>query len=475
MELGQYFKKAPYIRPALNVGCLMDIPTGFYRIGKHGESILNGGLHRMTGIVGRGNMYKSTLAHFMNLRCFDRYPSAYSLVYDTELTLSMDRLQHLSDQISVNAVQLLEEDPKFLFTDKSRAIGNVWFDQLKNLVGDRLKGAKGPVVTTPFIDDTGEPITVYPPILVEADSVSQMNFDVTQKMFDKHQVGESGLNAEALKEQGAKSQMISQMPQLGARSNMFFILTAHVGDEHTIDAYSPPSRKLSFLKGKNKIKRAPENFTMLPNNLWYTCKDAVLLNDTTKGPEYPLSKDDNIKGDTDLMAITIQNLRAKSGPTGTPFKVVVSQRDGVLVGLTEFLYIKENGRYGLGGHDKSYYLELVPDINLQRTTVRSKINQYPQIRRALEITSELCQIKNFWRHLDSDFVKDPKQLYELLKSKGYDWDILLNHTRGYWVCEEDITPKTPYFLSTMDLLNMCKKEDPYIPWWYDEAVKKLKK
>lgn len=44
------FKKAPKLRPLLNIGCLFDIPTGTYLKGKHGESILNGGLSYITGI-----------------------------------------------------------------------------------------------------------------------------------------------------------------------------------------------------------------------------------------------------------------------------------------------------------------------------------------------------------------------------------------------------------------------------------------
>ena len=63
----QFFQEAPEIRPSLNIGCLFDILlTGTYFIGKHGESILNGGLMYVTGVGGRGNTFKSTIAHFMS-------------------------------------------------------------------------------------------------------------------------------------------------------------------------------------------------------------------------------------------------------------------------------------------------------------------------------------------------------------------------------------------------------------------------
>ena len=37
-------KPAPAIKPLFNIGALLDIPTGMWVHGKHGESILLGGL-----------------------------------------------------------------------------------------------------------------------------------------------------------------------------------------------------------------------------------------------------------------------------------------------------------------------------------------------------------------------------------------------------------------------------------------------
>ena len=335
MQLNEYFVKGPHLRPAFNIGCLLDIPTGTYKTGKHGESILNGGLSHFTGLVGKGNMFKSTIAHFTGLQILSRYSSSSLLIYDTELTATMDRFQRLYNLNNPFYQEDLSESARFLLTDKSVELGNAFFDRLKGVVELRIKHKKSLLKNTPFIDPQLQtPIPILPPMIVEIDSLSQTNFDVVQEMFNKHEVGSSKLNTEALKEAAVKSQMVSQLPQLCARGGMYVIVTAHVGEQHQLDPYAPPAKKLSFLKGKDKIKRVPENFTMLPNNLWLMCRDEVLRNDLTKAPEYPRDKEDNLKDDTDLMAITMQNLRAKSGPTGIPFKLVVSQRDGVHVGLS---------------------------------------------------------------------------------------------------------------------------------------------
>lgn len=479
MSMLNKFKKAPTIRPFLNIGCLFDIPTGTYMKGKHGESILNGGVSYITGIGGRGNTYKSTLAHFMILRCIDRYRQSEAMIYDTEISLTMQRLNHLARWLphigSADRESLpdLEETGRLMLTDKTVMMGNKWFEEYRTGLKERQKDRDKQSLTTPFIDKHGENIKALSPFLAEIDSLSQMDIEAVEDMYDKSEVGDSKLNTEALKGAAAKSQMMMQLPGLTGGGGGYLILTAHMGDEHQLDPYAPPAKKLTFLKGKVKFKRVPENFTFLTNNCWFCNSASVLLNQTNKTPEFPRNKDDDLKGDTDLMVVSLQNLRAKSGPTGLPIDAVVSQRDGVHVGLTEFYYIKKHNRYGLGGNDRSYYLELVPDVSLQRTTVRGKIDESLTLQRALEITSEMCQMRNLWHDLPAGILVTPKELYEGLKQKGYDWNILLNHTRGYWMYEEDAKKEPLQFLSTMDLLKMNTGD--YHPWWYDTLAKKVNK
>jgi len=473
------FKKAPAIRPFLNLGCLFDIPTGTYMKGKHGESILNGGLSYITGIGGRGNTYKSTLAHFMVLRALDRYHQSQAMVYDTEISLTMQRLNHLARWMPTigsedkESLPDLEETERVVLTDKTVMMGNKWFDEYRTGLKERHKAKDKELLTTPFLDKNGELIKAFNPFIAEIDSLSQMDIEAVEDMYDKAEVGDSKLNTEALKGAAAKSQMLMQLPGLTGGGGSYLLMTAHMGDEHQLDPYAPPAKKLTFLKGKVKFKRVPENFTFLTNNCWFCNSATVLLNQANKTPEFPRDKDDDLKGDTDLMVVSLQNLRAKSGPTGLPMDIVVSQRDGVHVGLTEFYYIKKHGKYGLGGHDRAYYLELVPDVSLQRTTVRGKIDETPTLQRALEITSEMCQMRNLWHDLPAGLLISPKELYEKLKEKKYDIDVLLTHTRGYWMFEEDAAKEPKKFLSTMDLLKMAAGE--YHPWWYDELMKSLKK
>jgi hypothetical protein len=148
--------------------------------------------------------------------------------------------------------------------------------------------------------------------------------------------------------------------------------------------------------------------------------------------------------------------------------LIVSQTEGVLPSLTEFHHIKENGRYGLEGSLQNYALALYPDAKLSRTTVRGKIDSDPLLREALNITSEMCQIGYMWHSFGNEYYITPKDMYEKLTAKGYDWKVLLN-TRGWWTYDND-KQEVP-FLSTMDLIRMTFNDDhpdAYKPYWLNK-------
>jgi hypothetical protein len=189
-------------------------------------------------------------------------------------------------------------------------------------------------------------------------------------------------------------------------------------------------------------------------------------------PEYPWDNSAAMQGDTDLAVITMMNIRGKNGMSGIPIDVIVSQSEGVLESLTEFHYCKSNNRFGLGGNLQNYYMELMPETKLSRTTVRQKLNKDYRVRRAVQFTAELLQLHQFHREIDPELLCDAKTLFDDLTAMGYDWNTLLE-TRGYWVFEEELKEHPRQFLTTMDLLRM--RLGRYVPFWLDKEAKgKLK-
>lgn len=459
------------IRPMLNLGCLFDISTGSYVIGQKGESILNGGLPYIEGLGGRGNTNKSILLHWRVIRIMDRYgprkdspeKKAHNQTYDTENSAGVSRYIGLARH---TAPRLIEEgtfynDAHFLYTDTTEYDGTSWFEMWKEAVNDRIKNRKNILIKTPLIDPkTGENIMIPPIVVTEVDSLSKFRSASVGKIQDRAGVGESERNVEALRDAAAKAQLLNELPQLTAKGGVYIMMTAHLGDNITMDPMAPPMKKLAFLKQNLKFKHVPEPFTFLTNNLWIVTNVTPLINQTTKAPEFPRGTADSMKGDTDLLLLSMMLVRCKSGPSGIPIEVVISQSEGVQIGLTEFNYIRKYERFGLEGNDRNYQLSLLPDVNLSRTTIRGKCLESAKVQRALEITSELCQMHNYWHHLPDGFLCTAKELYDDLKAKGYDWDVILT-TRGYWVPDQYEHPIP--FLSTMDLLNM--RAGSYVPYW----------
>lgn len=457
----------------INVGALLDIPTADLLTGAKGETIYNGGIGQVTAIVGRGNTYKSTIMHYMILSAADKInavtPTAIA-TYDTETNIKLNRLQSFANNFEHLPDDMFNGDSTvWSVVDKNNMAGNEWALEIQKYAdakaADKKNLIKLPTFKNPYTNDALE---VLVPSFVEIDSLTEFEAASTMEMLSKD-LDSSDTNTFAMKQGLFKSKFLAQLPTLSNKANIYIGVTAHVGDKIDMGAspYAPkPAKELQFLKQGDNIKGVGSKFSFLTNHAWITHTPSVLMNQTTKGPEYPLTNDECVKCDLNVVMITM--LRSKTGPSGITIPLVVSQIEGVLPSLTEFHFIKENGRYGLEGNNVNYHLALYPDCNLSRTTVRGKLNSDPLLRRAMNITAELLQLEIYHPELKvENLLCTPAELYEDIKKLGYDWNVLLN-TRGYWTIDQ-YTNKVPY-LSTVDLLKM--RAGKYVPYWLESKKSK---
>jgi len=465
-------KTAPKI--LINVGSLFDIPTGSFITGAKGESIINGGLGLVTGVVGGGNNFKSSTLHYFMLTAGNRMAATSGTAmstYDTEVNISLDRLEGMASKQKYLPENIITEDGSWSITDKSLEPADKWYDSVVKYTHEKTKDKSINVPYTAFKDPyTKDTMKAIIPTFVEIDSLSEFESEATMDTIEKS-VEES--NTVFMKQGLFKTKVLGSLPRLSNTSNTFFLLTAQIGEKIDMATgpakYNQPSRKLQYLKQGDSLKGVSGKFFYLLNNAWFAHTASVLKNATTKKAEYPRDNEDNQH--TDLNIVKMTQLRSKTGPSGYTLEIVVSQTEGVLPEMTEFHYIKTNGRFGLGGNDRNYFLELKPDVSMMRTTVRGKLNNDPLLRRAVNITSELSQMYMYHTHLSASWLLcSPAELYKDIKAMGYDWDILLK-TRGWWTIEQYDTKVEP-FLSTMDLLKMRKGE--YTPYWMNDK-KEVKK
>lgn len=456
---------APPVKPMINIGSLFDIPTGTYVYGRYGEAILNGGLGAMTGVVGIGNNFKSTIMHYQTGTALSRIGKlSYNMTYDTEVNIHEWHLTRQMDNIREFNGENVFETGRWQITDKTVYTGDQWYDILRGFMDDKVKNRNKYSVTTPFLDrDKETNLKIILPTFVEIDSMSEFSTKDVIKMQDDNALGDSGANMVHMRQGAQKTRVLMEAPSDAAASNTYILLTAHIGSEFNLDPYSAPQKKLQHLKGGAKLKGVPEKFTFVMNNCWQCYNAAPLQNRRTKGAEYPLTSEDNNMGETDLNAVTVKQLRSKSGKSGMDVDVLVSQAQGVLPALTEFHFLKTKaGRFGFIGDDQNYVLALCPDIKLSRTTVRTKIEENHQLRRALNFLAEQAQVILTWQDVTADWTVSPEAIYKRITELGYDWEEIYN-TRGWWTIAGMHSDKK--FLSTLDLIRMY--HGTYIPYWMD--------
>lgn len=464
---------APAERPGNNIGCLTDIPTGTYVKGVRGENVLTGGRMSIDSFTGGGNMFKSDFLLFPIFRCLERYPSHRAIIYDTEMSLKYQRFYRIASQMPSIAdydwkTGSVSQDPLLLLLQKCDVPGEQFFEMIKDLGEEKRKHAKQLMQTLPIYDLDGvTPIRILAPTHIGIDSISKFSSSKQDEAVEKNEVGDKDNNTMYMRDGNVKTQLIDQLPKLAANGGLRFTLVAHIGMVIEINGYAPKAVELTFAKNGHKKKGVPPSFSYINEHLIEVVNSKPLHKDGI--PFYPSKKTDREKGN-DLFVVTGVSSRNKGGPSGIFYPFVISQNEGILVGLTEYAYIKENDKYGLQGNNTTFQLCLVPDVNMMRTTVREISATNPKVQRALEITSEMCQMERIWRR-EGGLHIPPSELYENLKAKGYDWDMLLD-TRGYYMAKEDEVGQKP-FLSTMDLLEMAA--GTYHPYWLKEDKQTIKK
>ncbi len=459
-DLRPDFAKIPNVKPSFNVGALLDVVNGSIETGIYGESILNGGVSGISAYCGIGNNFKSTISHYVMLSAGSKFNHSTFSTYDTEINISEARLRVLTNRIEEFNGEDILSTGRWSITDKTVYYGNEWFEKLKDFLELKIKNSDKITVNSPFLDRDGKLLKMLIPTFTELDSLTKFNTKSSTTMQEDNELGDSAINMLYMKEGQAKKQMISYLPKPLQQANNPMFITAHIGKSIPMDPRAAPVKKLQFLKNNDTLKGVTDDFTFLTTNCWQCQNATPLFNDTTKGPEYPRNSDDNMKGDTDLFLVTLVQLRSKTGPSGLLMQLIVSQQEGVLPSLSEFHYIKTNDRYGLNGTLQNYSLDLYPNVKLSRTTVRGKIDTDPLLRRAILITSEMCQMKYLWHYLPKDLLCTPKELYDDIIKLGYDWNMLLA-TRSWWTSDNDKHPIP--FVSTFDLLNM--RAQKYVPYF----------
>jgi hypothetical protein len=474
MGFNSSFTPAPDHKIKINLGCGFDIISGRFVTGARNESLLNGGLSATTGFIGPGNFFKSTQMHFQALTAMARVANSEGGSYDTEVSMEKERMANFS---SNSIPDFKGEDVigtgRWSITNSAIYSGNKWWEAEKTALQEKAK-EKGIMIRTPYMNyNRTELFKTMRPTFREIDSLSEWRSDRVDKILNETEIGDKEANMMYMTGGNDKTRLIAELPNMTGKYSHYMLMSAHLGSRFNLDPRAPVRKQLQHIPQDFKIKGVPEKFLFHMNNAWL-CFSAELLRQDKgdKTVEYPRSSNDDNKNETDLNLIWVVQTRGKSGPSGMPLGVIVSQEEGVLPTLSEFHMCKLNDRYGIVGSKsaadvQNYSMALHPDVKLSRTTVRRKIDSDPLLRNAILISSQMCQIDNHWHDdITKMLMCTPQELFDDLRKKGYDWETLLKMRN--WVGIDADAEYDNHFLSTMDLLRMRLPHDhklAYHPYW----------
>ena len=431
--------------PYLNTNTLFDIQTGVFVPGSHGGMILNGGLGLTNSVMGRPQMFKSTVMFSFIMRVLSYYPESISITDDTEDSLKKDRIVKFSPY-NDNHNDLYERN---IIQTPVDTTAEEFFEKIKKTAEEKLKHKSDYLVESPILDPrTNSPLMMLIPTLINYDSWSAMISSSAQNIYDTKQIGSSDTNIVYMRDANVKKMMISQIPTLAARAGMYFSLSAHVGEKYELNPYAQSPKTLQYMRTSDKPKGVGNDFNFLISNSLDMRSVKVLL-DGDKECQYPLN---NSGGEMELNEVIGVLCRCKNNMSGTLLPMVVSQANGVLGDLSNYHYLKENKYFGFTGSPQNHKLQLT-NCNINRNTIREKLLD-PKITRAIEILAQLLYIQSNWMPSRVvDFSMSPEVLTEkLIGCDGPNVNDILE-SRGWWTYDKK--NKQPY-MSLFDILSIAQ-------------------
>lgn len=473
------------MRVRYNVLPLFDIALGNFERGKDGATYLNGGMSRIMGFGGRGNVFKTFKMQYLSFCMFYRYRLEWSSFYDTEESAEAQRQNTVIcnvfrnnfwdiDPLDVPIAKILnpasDKDPKFSMSNISKLNGTDWYETwMRDKAPEREKQfkAKKGFKTTPFFNIYGEQEKVLPPWHYSLDSLSEWHSKSNDKETMKASVGESESNHIAMTDNNHKAQMMGRWARLAGQGEYTIAFTVQLTDDIQMDKYNA-ERKLDTMKGKIKLANVPgKQVTYMTNSLMIASSSGELKQPGSYNPdtgvEEPMYPKQDARGNlmsyNDLKIVRYTQWRAKSGPTGVKIDLIFSQEEGLLQGLSEWHYLKEVLKKNPYGFEKIgnrfYTLDLLPDVKFERTTIRNDVEENKKLARAMTITAQLAYYLNNSVRIPADMRLEAKEIYQRIIDLGYDWDEIYEKTVDWWMFEEDQKHFGVHTLTIYSLLEMA--------------------
>lgn len=425
--------------------------------------VVNGGMSNIIGFGGRSQTYKSTIAESYAARALSIYPDMKCVIVDSENNKTS------TDRYNSFAINGVDVSKNIRIYDATTDDINSVHDKIKSIVDYKMKHAKDMMVETPFLDKDGKPIMMIQPTLFGIDSFTALQADSTTDVVGNTNLDDSSLNTIWMRSGKNKTLFMRQLVQYARKANIYFFLTAHLGDNKDLGANPnmPPAKQLQYFTQKDKLKDVGSQFEFLTNTFLKT-NSATTLIDSNKECQYPT----DFSTPTELNKVNVTVVRNKINASGMSIPFVVSQHMGIMNALTHLQYLKDQKDQILftqrGGNMTD---NLYPEVTFTRNNIRSKSESDYKLDRALDLSAQLVYIKNCWTSfkLPVDASIPLEKFVEFVTSdKDISNDILTS--RSYWTYnKKDLRP----MLTIFDILEMVatgKKPGTQLPTYVPDDI-----
>lgn len=443
------------VYPALNTGTSLDIATGIYEKGSDGKYYLNGGVPPMLGVAGRSGNYKSTTMEGLMVFGLHNYPHSEAYKLDSESN-ALSPKARMYKTIACNYGPDYDADSimnRVVVDNISNTSSEDVEEKIRQICKYKDEHRKELTIVTPFVSPKGEPIKMLIPTFICMDSLSAYRFSTTLDKESNLSVEDKQRNMDDMQDGKWKKSLLNSWTRLSYKYGLYFLMSAQVGENQSMDMYSMPEKQGQFSKQNDRFKNVSNQFTYLTNTLIqnYSPKPITRSSDK-KEPEYII---DGV-GAVEINELTTKLLRCKTSAAGVYLPMVASQTHGVLNGLTYFHYLRENKDFGYitSGVGKTTRCPiLTPEIKLTRQNVTEMLKNSYELNRALEILFQLKWILQYWSTatLPFDVPKTAEEFMDRI-AKGGDLTVSdIINSRGYWTYEDP--DKRPY-MSIFDILSI---------------------
>jgi hypothetical protein len=442
----------------LNTNTIVDIATGKYLKAIDGRDRLNGGMFTINSSIGRAQTYKTTKILSYLSRILHIYPECEAIIYDTENSIqSKDRLAALKGDLPIPTSDDFKD--RIIIIDKSEKDMDSFAEMLKDIANQRIKMANELIAETPFKNVyTGQSMTMRIPLLLGIDSWSAMQSLAEIDMFKDNGLSDQGINRINIVDGNKKAVFLRNLVNLASIAGIYVFLTAHIGDLIKLNMFDTSSKDLQYMKNSDKLKGASSGFAFYSINLFDSRGVSALVDATNKDEcKFP-----DLSLTPDLSLVKTGIIKCKNNMSGTVLDDVLSQHEGILAGLSNYVNLDE-AKFGIGGNNVHKNCAILPDTSFTRKKIRSLLNTDYELSRALEILSDIMYMKKYWRIEKDSYleklcnISDEQLIKMFLDKKGAVLDDILN-SRGYWTFNESTKKDLRPYMGIPDIIDLLEKE-----------------